>query len=80
MQKIRKRGNKVIEFGMIDWNIFDYNEWLKGAIILGVTMLIFMSMFRVISWNRKNKINVLDIINVLFNLVIFSLYFPFMGV
>nr|WP_278679988.1 hypothetical protein [Clostridium paraputrificum] len=70
----------MIEFGMIDWNIFDYNEWLKGAIILGVTMLIFMSMFRVISWNRKNKINVLDIINVLFNLVIFSLYFPFMGV
>ena len=71
---------KVIEFGMIDWNTFDYNEWLKGAIILGGILLIFISTFRVIALNRRIKINILDIINVLFNLAIYSLYVPFIFV
>ena len=43
-------------------------------------MLIFISMCRLIIWNRRNKINVLDIINVLFNLAIYSLYIPFIFV
>ena len=70
----------MIEFGMIDWNTFDYNEWLKGAIILGGILLMFISTFRVIALNRRIKINILDIINVLFNLAIYSLYVPFIFV
>lgn len=70
----------MIEFGMMDWNTFDYNELLKAVITFGGIMLIFISSFRVIFLNRKIKINILDIINVLFNLVISSLYIPFIFV